>query len=130
MEASMNSSAKEDRMGSYEQFLAKLAQFESRGKKDPYKTENNIGYLGKYQMGEKALEDAGYYKKDGTGKNDWKGEWTGRDGVNSKSDFLSNPQAQENAIRAYHEKVWRYIENARRRKSIGLSCIRICLCEG
>jgi len=27
-----------------------------------YKVVNNIGFLGKYQMGEMALVDAGYYK--------------------------------------------------------------------
>ena len=28
-----------------------------------YKSVNSVGYIGKYQMGEPAVIDAGYYKK-------------------------------------------------------------------
>ena len=94
--------------GSYEDFLKALGYRESGGR---YNIENSYGYLGKYQMGELALQDAGYYKGDSTpNKNDWIGEWTGKDGVWSKEDFLNNPQAQENAIREYHRKLWKYIK--------------------
>ncbi len=94
--------------GNYEDFLRALGYRESSGR---YNIENRFGYLGKYQMGEMALKDAGYYKGDSTPrKNDWIGEWTGKDGVWSKEDFLNNPQAQENAIREYHRKVWKYIK--------------------
>jgi hypothetical protein len=63
-------------------------------------------------MGEQALQDAGYYKGDSSPtKNNWKGTWTGKDGVNSREDFLNNPQAQENAIRAYVDKQRGYIEH-------------------
>jgi hypothetical protein len=94
--------------GNYEDFLRALGYRESSGR---YNIENRYGYLGKYQMGEMALKDAGYYKGDSTPrKNDWIGEWTGKDGVWSKEDFLNNPQAQENAIREYHRKVWKYIK--------------------
>jgi len=94
--------------GNYEDFLRALGYRESSGR---YNIENRYGYLGKYQMGEMALKDAGYYKGDSTPrKNDWIGEWTGKDGVWSKEDFLNNPQAQENAIREFHRKVWKYIK--------------------
>ncbi|RUM61237.1 MAG: hypothetical protein DSY66_02675 [Persephonella sp.] len=94
--------------GSYTDFLRALGYRESGGR---YNIENSYGYLGKYQMGEMALIDAGYYKGDSTPrKNDWIGEWTGKDGVWSKEDFLNNPQAQENAIREFHRKIWKYIK--------------------
>jgi len=92
--------------GNYRDFLRALGYRESGGL---YGIENKYGYLGKYQMGEAALKDAGYYKGDYTKRNDWIGEWTGKDGVWSKEDFLRNPRAQENAIREYHKKVWKYI---------------------
>jgi len=72
----------------YEAFLSALGLRESSGR---YDVENPWGYLGKYQMGEAALIDAGYYLQDGTAKNDWKGKWTGKDGVWSKEDYLSSP---------------------------------------
>ncbi len=77
-----------------------------------YGAVNRAGYVGKYQMGEAALIDAGYYQADGTARNDWRGRWTGRDGVNSCKDFLASPRAQENAVRAYHKRVWGYVRRA------------------
>ncbi|HBM35112.1 MAG TPA: hypothetical protein DDZ71_02265 [Sulfuricurvum sp.] len=65
-------------------------------------------------MGEKALIDAGYYKKDSTNPNvnqDFIGQWTGKDGVWSKEDFLNNHTAQNNAVRAFHKKNWDYLKN-------------------
>jgi hypothetical protein len=69
---------------------------------------NKYGFIGLYQMGELALDDAGYYNsKDGSyAKNDWIGEWRGKDGIYSLQDFLNNPQVQVNAIKAYHEVIW------------------------
>jgi hypothetical protein len=58
------------------QYYQKLAQRESSN--NP-KAVNNFGFIGLYQMGEPALIDTGYYKPDGTQKNDWVGEWTGKD---------------------------------------------------
>ncbi len=102
--------------GNYEDFLHALGYRESGGR---YNIENQFGYLGKYQMGEMALKDAGYYKGDPTRKNDWIGEWTGKDGVWSKEDFLNNPAAQENAIREFHRKMWSYIKAAGLHRYIG-----------
>ena len=87
-------------------FLTDLAARESRGS---YTIVNSIGFLGKYQMGEEALVDAGYYTKDGSKKNDWVGTWSGKNGVTSKADFLNSPEAQESAIREYMSIQWGYI---------------------
>ncbi len=94
--------------GNASAFYEMLGKRESGGR---YDMVNSLGYLGKYQMGEAALIDAGFYVKDGTAKNDWKGEWTGKDGVTSREGFLASPEAQEKAIRAYHRRVWGYIRN-------------------
>lgn len=92
-----------------EEFLEKLGNRESSGK---YTEENDLGYLGKYQFGKLALQDAGYRDKK-TGK------WTGKDGVNSKQDFLNNKDAQENAIRTYTKIQRKYLKNYGADKHIG-----------
>ncbi len=94
----------------YEQFLEELAKGESNGR---YDIVNPLGYLGKYQMGELAFIDSGYYRKD-SNKFDNRFSnffWTGKDGIKSKQDFLNNHQAQENAIREYMRVQWGYILN-------------------
>ncbi len=97
--------------GSYADFLDALGERESGG---DYAAVNSLGFLGKYQFGEAALVDAGFYRADGTAKNDWRtGYWTGELGVNSKADFLSNPAAQEAAIRAYMDLQWSYLQPVR-----------------
>ncbi len=68
-----------------------------------YHVFNTLGFMGKYQFGEPLLIDLGYYVPAPTGyygttaTNEWKGEWTGKNGVHSKADFMSN--VQELAIR-------------------------------
>ena len=92
-------------------FLEDLAKSESSGN---YLAKNTHGYLGKYQMGEEALVDAGYYNRRPKGEkytNKWDNGFTGIDDIYSAEDFLNNPLAQENAIRAYHHAVWGYIKN-------------------
>ncbi|MBU7314283.1 hypothetical protein [Paenibacillus oleatilyticus] len=100
--------------GGYEKFLELLAYHESRGFDDPYKAVNRANYLGRYQMGEYALMDAGFYKGDNNpSKNDFVGEWTEKAknyGVTDRESFLNNPKAQEIAIRDYHKKQWDYLE--------------------
>ena len=94
----------------YTAFLDALGQRESGGN---YNAENQFGYLGKYQFGELALRDIGYYTYDGTSANDWKpGFWTGKNGVDSKAEFLANHSAQESAIRAYMTLQWQYMKKA------------------
>lgn len=58
---------------------------------------NYAGYVGKYQFGESALIDLGYYEADGSGKNDWKGKWTGKNGITSLEDFRNSVVAQDTA---------------------------------
>ncbi len=93
----------------YDQFFEALGQRESSGN---YEVINPIGYLGKYQMGKLALIDAGYYKNDGTKSNKFLDKnWTGKDGIRSKEEFLKNPKAQENAVRIHMSVQWKYVLN-------------------
>jgi hypothetical protein len=69
-----------------------------------YDTKSPSGsFLGKYQIGAAALTDQGYIKPDayakyGAASIKYPSSWTGKDNVKTESDFLSNPQAQENAM--------------------------------
>ena len=94
-------------MKTLQDFLDALGKRESGGN---YQAFNKYGYAGKYQMGEVALIDAGYYKKSGKYNNDWKGTFTGRDNVYSIQDFLNNPAAQENAQLSYKRRQWLYLK--------------------
>lgn len=95
-------------MKTLQQFLNDLGARESGGN---YKAFNKYGYAGKYQMGEAALVDSGYYSKISRKyNNDWTGVFLGKDGVNSISDFLNNPKAQENAQILFKKKQWGYLK--------------------
>ena len=99
---------KVNEMKTLQQFLNDLGARESGGN---YKAFNKYGYAGKYQMGEAALVDAGYYRKlTKTYNNDWTGVFTGKDGVNSIQNFLNNPKAQENAQIIFKKKQWEYLK--------------------
>lgn len=85
-----------------------------------YSSVNKYGYVGKYQMGEAAMIDAGYYKKpSGKYNNDWSGQFTGKDGVYSLQDFLKNKQAQENAQKAFKQAQWNQLKAIGADKYIG-----------
>jgi len=100
-----------------DEFYTDLGIRESSGN---YKAKNRYGYLGKYQMGESAMIDAGYYKKPSRNyNNDWSGQFTGKDGVYSVEDFLNNKQAQENAQKAFKQAQWRYLQNSGATKYLG-----------
>lgn len=104
-------------MKTFEQFLSDLGIRESGGN---YKSLNRYGYAGKYQMGEMALVDCGYYKKPSCNyNNDWSGEFLGKDGVKSIQDFLNNPQAQENAQIIFKKKQWEYLKAVGADKYVG-----------
>lgn len=104
-------------MKTLQDFLNDLGTRESAGN---YKAFNKFGYAGKYQMGEMALVDCGYYKKSSKKyNNDWTGEFLGVDGVKSIRDFLNNAEAQENAIKAYMKKQWRYLKAFGAHKYVG-----------
>lgn len=97
-------------------FLDDLAMVESGGN---YAAFNKYGYAGKYQMGEMAMIDAGYYQKNGNYNNDWKGKFTGKDNIYSIKDFLNNPQAQENAQLIFKKKQWGYLKSVGADKYLG-----------
>lgn len=84
-------------------FFLALAQRESAN--NP-KRINKFGYIGKYQFGEEALVALGYYKKDGSRRNDWRGKWTGKDGIYSKKDFLNSPSVQDIAAKELANLNW------------------------
>lgn len=83
-------------------FLHDLGMRESR--LDP-SARNPFGYIGLFQMGEAALQDAGYYRGDMTRANDWIGSWTGAGSINSLGDFYARPDSQVQAIVAYHNRL-------------------------
>lgn len=92
----------------YSDYLAALSAKESSNNPS---SVNQYGFLGRYQMGESALIDAGYYQKDMTpDSNDWQGVWTGKNGIDSKADFLANAGGQTQAISDYNSKQWRTIQ--------------------
>ena len=67
-----------------------------------YRSMNSLGFVG-YQFGEALLIDLGYYEDDvfygnGASTNTWDGTWTGKNGVNSLEDFMTQG-AQDIAIR-------------------------------
>lgn len=66
-----------------------------------YKAVNQLGYIGKYQMGAAMLTDLGYVKR-GTSNSQLSNpsSWTGKDGISSKEAFLANPGVQESAMDA------------------------------
>lgn len=87
----------------YSDFLDDLGFRESS---DRYDAENRFGYLGRYQMGELALQEAGFLDSDG--------KWTSLAnsyGIDSKADFLESPKGQDAAIRACHRKLCEYIRH-------------------
>ena len=66
-----------------------------------YRSMNSLGFVG-YQFGEALLIDLGYYKDDvyygaGAATNSWDGTWTGKNGVGSLDDFMTE-EAQTVAI--------------------------------
>jgi hemolysin type calcium-binding protein len=79
-----------------------------------YDTENPFGFIGKYQFGEAALFDLGYYGTDNSDsnlfKNDWAGNWSGKNGINSKQDYFNNGPVQETIINDWNDILWGRIQ--------------------
>ena len=96
---------------SYDNFFEALGMRESSGNYAAIQAKYH--YLGKYQMGEGALIDTGYYTDDGKKNNNKFLDqfWTGKDGVYSQKEFLKNHLAQENAVREYAYLHWVEIKN-------------------
>lgn len=97
--------------GGLKEFLSAL--FAHEGGAYGASVVNSNGYVGKYQFGETALEDLGYYKSDGaspyvvdgngkkTFRYQWKGTWTGKAGIYSLNDFKYSPAEQDIAAAAW-----------------------------
>jgi len=110
--------------GDINAFLKDLFKIEGGG--DP-EAINQFGYIGKYQFGEDALIDLGYYKQDGTNnrtadgkfKYDWSGEWTGKNGIKSKEDFLHNYEAQDQAAKEWVRLLCSRMKRHKLQKHIG-----------
>lgn len=92
------------------QWISDLAMKESGGNQfqtNPYSTA-----IGSYQMTEAALVSAGYATRNGPvtaadyNGNDSNLVFTGKDGVNSVQDFMSNQAAQTNAAETYAKQVY------------------------
>lgn len=81
-------------------YLAQIGKSESGGN---YNTTNQLGYVGKYQMGYKALIDQGYVKSSVTSNAqlDNPNSWTGKDGIADKTSWLGNGSVQESAMMSY-----------------------------
>ena len=95
----------------YDDFLDALGFREST---DNYTLVNSYGYMGRYQMGGEALQEAGF--------KDAEGNWTelaNSYGIYSKEDFLNCPEGQDYAIRVYHKTVCGYIRAYGLEKYIG-----------
>ena len=104
-------------MKTLQNFLNDLGARESGGN---YKAFNKYGYAGKYQMGEAALVDSGYYKKPSKRfNNDWTGVFVGKDGIKSLQDFLNSPTAQENAQIIFKKRQWLYLKAVGADKYVG-----------
>lgn len=89
----------------YVDFLRALGERESSMRPDVI---IGSGYAGLFQFGESALKDVGLYTGDATPqKNDWNGSFSGKYGVTSLAEFLANPDAQVQAVTAYHAQAWR-----------------------
>jgi hypothetical protein len=80
----------------YNEFLNDLGFKEST---DRYDEVNEFGFMGRYQMGYEALEEAGFYD------NGWT-DLANQYGVFSQHDFLKNPIAQDAAIKAFHSVIF------------------------
>jgi len=84
-------------------YFAQIGKSESGGN---YAAVNSIGYVGKYQFGYPALIDAGYVKRSvrSNAQLNNPNSWTGKDGINSLDDWLSNNNVQESAMCEYTKR--------------------------
>jgi len=84
-------------------YMAQIGKSESSG---DYAAVNELGYVGKYQMGYQALIDEGYIKSSVTSNADLTNpnSWTGKDGITDRATFLGNETIQESAMVGYTKK--------------------------
>src|SRR6476469_4111079 len=125
--------------GNIEDFLKALFNSEGGGKN--IDIENKFGYIGKYQFGESALVDLGYYKGDASNnrtslsngksqfKYDWLGEWTGKNGATGKNVFLNSEPIQDAAARDWIKYLCKNLKHYKLQKYIGHSIGGILITE-
>ena len=93
--------------GTYAAWLSALGRNESGNN---YAFTSSLGYLGRFQFGEEALQAIGFYAGDATPwAIDFAGGWTDtahRYGVWDKASFLASPAAQDAAADAWFARVW------------------------
>lgn len=77
--------------------MAQLGRSESGGEADPYSAKNDLGYVGKYQMGYQALIDLGYVKSSVSSNSQLTNpnSWTGKDGMDNLDNFYAAKDVQE-----------------------------------
>jgi serralysin len=92
--------------GSYVEWMRALGQNESGNN---YAFVSSLGYLGRFQFGEEALQAIGFYNADATPwAIDFQGGWTEKAhamGVWDKASFLASPAAQDAAGEAWFAKI-------------------------
>lgn len=104
--------APRDKTSTSGDYVEKLKYAESRGQYGV--TERKHGnYLGAYQLGKAVLTDIGYMDKNGN--------WTGKNGIYSKEQFLASPQIQDSAQAECMQKQWKYLNTLGATKYIGKS---------
>ena len=92
-------------IGNFDDFLRALGQNESGNN---YAFVSSLGYLGRFQFGEEALQAVGFYQGDPTWAIDFVGSWTSKAnsfGVWDKAGFLNSPAAQDAATHAWFSRV-------------------------
>ena len=95
--------------GTYQQFFAAVRARESS---NDYTAVNSVGFIGAYQFGEAALIDLGYVRRDKNPyDNNFSGGWTGKNGIDSKAEFLNSPAAQDAAAAEWWPLLWQRARN-------------------
>jgi serralysin len=92
-------------VGTYADFFTALGKNESGNN---YGFVSSLGYLGRFQFGEEALQAIGFYNGDGSWAIDFAGSWTEKAhsyGVYDKQSFLNSSAAQDAATHAWFSKI-------------------------
>ena len=92
----------------YNDFLSAIRDREST---QNYQLVSSKGYLGAYQFAEVTLKDLDYYT-DTTSSQDWIGQFTGKNGVTSKSQLLNTPSLQDKVFDDMLQLYWGYAQQS------------------